>query len=205
MEVINMKKKMNLSKKTEISFISSNKHKYQEIKAIFEKTSEIQVKHIQKHLNELQSDNLEKIAIFSLKTIFNDSDTKYYFVEDSGLFIKSLNGFPGPYSSYIFKKLGNEGILKIMRNIEVREAYFQSTIALKSDTGFITFTGVIRGHISEKDTGSGWGYDPIFIVDSEFPNTLGDLGKEKDTVSHRYHATRKLIKYLENDPNFYKF
>ncbi|MCK4848416.1 MAG: non-canonical purine NTP pyrophosphatase [Candidatus Heimdallarchaeota archaeon] len=200
-----MKKKMNLSKKTEISFISSNKHKYQEIKAIFEKTSEIQVKHIQKHLNELQSDNLEKIAIFSLKTIFNDSDTKYYFVEDSGLFIKSLNGFPGPYSSYIFKKLGNEGILKIMRNIEVREAYFQSTIALKSDTGFITFTGVIRGHISEKDTGSGWGYDPIFIVDSEFPNTLGDLGKEKDTVSHRYHATRKLIKYLENDPNFYKF
>lgn len=205
MEVINMKNKMNLSKKTEISFISSNKHKFQEIKAIFEKTSEIQVKHIQKHLNELQSDNLEKIAIFSLKTIFNDSDTKYYFVEDSGLFIKSLNGFPGPYSSYVFKKLGNDGILKIMRNIEVREAYFQSTIALKSDTGFITFTGVIRGHISEKNTGSGWGYDPIFIVDSEFPNTLGDLGKEKDTVSHRYHATRKLIKYLENDPNFYKF
>ena len=200
-----MKNKMNLSKKTEISFISSNKHKYQEIKAIFEKNSEIQVKHIQKHLNELQSDNLEKIAIFSLKTILNDSDTKYYFVEDSGLFIKSLNGFPGPYSSYIFKKLGNEGILKIMRNIEVREAYFQSTIALKSDTGFITFTGVIRGHISEKNTGSGWGYDPIFIVDSEFPNTLGDLGKEKDTISHRYHATRKLIKYLENDPNFYKF
>ena len=205
MEVIKMKKKMIQKKKPEISFISSNINKYQEIKVIFEQNSKILVEHIQNHLNEIQSSNLEEIAIFSLKNISTDFENKYYFVEDSGLFIKSLNGFPGPYSSYIFKKLGNEGILKIMRNIEVREAYFQSTIALKSDTGFITFTGVIRGHISEKNTGSGWGYDPIFIVDSEFPNTLGDLGKEKDTISHRYHATRKLIKYLENDPNFYKF
>lgn len=200
-----LKKKMNLSKNPEISFISSNKHKYQEIKVIFEQNSKIQVEHIQKHLNEIQSDNLEEIAIFSLKNIFIDSDKKYYFVEDSGLFIKSLNGFPGPYSSYVFNKLGNEGILKIMRNIEVREAYFQSTIALKTNTRIITFTGIIRGQISVKISESGWGYDPIFIIDSEFPNTFGDLGKKKDTVSHRYHATRKLIKYLENDPNFYKF
>ena len=188
-----------------ISFISSNKHKYQEIKAIFEQNSKIQVEHIQKHLNELQSDNLEEIAIFSLKNLSTDFYRKYFFVEDSGLFIKSLNGFPGPYSSYVFNKLGNEGIIKLMRNIEKREAYFQSTIALRTNTGLNTFTDIIRGHISKKITESGWGYDPIFIVDSEFPNTLGDLGKKKDTMSHRYHATRKMINYLENDPNFYKF
>ena len=196
---------MILAKKPEISFISSNIHKYQEIKVIFEQHSKILVDFIQKHLTEIQSDNLEKIAIFSLKNIFTDSENRYYFVEDSGLFIKSLKGFPGPYSSYVFNKLGNEGILKIMKNIELREAYFQSTIALKTNTELITFTGITQGHISLNISEFGWGYDPIFIIDSEFPNTLGDLGEKKNIVSHRYHSTRKLIKYLEHDPNFYKF
>ncbi len=204
-EVINVIKKMSFSKSPEIAFISSNKFKYQEIKTIFQRSSEIQVEHIQEQLFELQSDNLEEIAKFSLKNVSTDFNKNYYFVEDSGLFINSLNGFPGPYSSYIFKKLGNKGILKIMRNIEAREAYFQSTIALKTNTGIITFTGIIQGLISEKISNSGWGYDPIFIINSEFPNTLGDLGRKKDTLSHRYHATMKLIKYLENDPYFYKF
>ena len=204
LEVIIMKKKVILSKKPEISFISSNIHKYQEIKVIFEHNPKIQVEHIQKHLKEIQADNLEDIAIFSLENLSIDSSRKYYFVEDSGLFIKSLKGFPGPYSSYVFNKLGNEGILKIMKNIDIREAYFQSTIALKTNTGIFTFTGITQGQISKKISESGWGYDPIFIIDSEYPNTLGDLGKKKDTVSHRYHATKKLMKYLENDPNFYK-
>jgi XTP/dITP diphosphohydrolase len=196
---------MNLSNYPVIFFISSNKHKYQEIKTIFNKYSEIQVEHIQEHLKEIQSDNLEDIASFSLKNISTDFDTDYYFVEDSGLFIRSLNGFPGPYSSYIFEKLGNDGILRVMSNTEQREAYFQSTIALRTNVGLITFTGIVKGYISEKISESGWGYDPIFSVDSENPNTFGDLGNQKDAISHRYHATMKLINYLENDPYFYKF
>jgi len=205
LEVIKMKKKMILAKKPEISFVSSNIHKYQEIKEIFEQNSRILVEHIQKHLNEIQSDNLEEISSFSLKNISTDFKNKYYFVEDSGLFIKSLNGFPGPYSSYVFNKLGNEGIIKIMKNIEIREAYFQSTIALKTNTDLIIFTGIIQGYISLNISEFGWGYDPIFKIDSESPNTLGDLAEKKNAVSHRYHSTRKLIKYLERDPNFYKF
>jgi XTP/dITP diphosphohydrolase len=204
-DVINMKKKINLSKSPDITFISSNKFKYQEIKSIFQRASKIQVKYIQEQLYELQSDNLEEIASFSLKNISTEFDKSYYFVEDSGLFIKSLNGFPGPYSSYIFKKLGNKGIIKVMGNIDAREAYFQSTIALRTNTGVLTFTGITQGLISNKISNSGWGYDPIFIIESEFPNTLGDLGEKKDLLSHRYHSTMKLIKYLENDPNFYKF
>ncbi len=200
-----MKKKITIANKPEISFISSNMYKYQEIKVIFEQNSKILVEHIQTHLNEIQSDNLEEIAIFSLKNISTDFEKKYYFVEDSGLFIKSLEGFPGPYSSYVFNKLGNEGILKIMKNIEIREAYFQSTIALKTNNKLVTFTGIIQGHISLDISEIGWGYDPIFIIDSEFPKALGDLGEKKNTVSHRYHSTMKLIKYLEHDPYFYKF
>ena len=200
-----MNQAKDLSKNPEISFISSNTFKYQEIKRIFERVSKIKVDHIQEQLYELQSDKLENIASFSLKNISNRIKTNYYFVEDSGLFIKSLDGFPGPYSSFVFKKLGNKGILKLMENIQAREAYFQSTIALRTDTGILTFTGKTQGLISKQISNSGWGYDPIFILNSEFPKTFGDLGKKKDMLSHRYLATMKLIKYLENDPNFYKF
>jgi XTP/dITP diphosphohydrolase len=199
-----MKKKITFTKNPELAFFSSNKFKYHEINSIFQHASKIQVKYIQEQLIELQSHNLEEIAKFSLKSISTEFYMGYYFVEDSGLFIKSLNGFPGPYSSYIFKKLGNEGILKIMENIDGREAYFQSTIALRTSKRILTFTGIIQGIISDRISNSGWGYDPIFIIDSEFPHTLGDLGKKKDSLSHRYQAIMKLIKYLENDPNFYK-
>ena len=199
-----MKEEMDLSKRPEITFISSNKNKYREIKRIFERASKIKVDHIQEQLRELQSDSLEEIATFSLKNISKKIINDYYFVEDSGLFIKSLDGFPGPYSSFIFKKLGNRGILKLMANIKARDAYFQSTIALRTNTGILTFTGKTPGLISQKVSNSGWGYDPIFIINSEYPKTLGDLGRKKDFLSHRYHATKKLIKYLEKDPNFCK-
>jgi len=194
MEVINISQEEDLSNNPVISFISSNKFKYQEINRIFERESKIKLEHIREHLYELQSSDLEKIAIFSLKNTLNKTINDYYFVEDSGLFIKSLDGFPGPYSSYVFKKLGNKGILKLMENIQTREAYFQSTIALRTNTGILIFTGKTQGLISEKISNSGWGYDPIFILNSEFPKTFGELGKKKDTLSHRYHATMKLIK-----------
>lgn len=204
-DVVNMKYEKNLTKKPEISFVSSNNFKFQEIKRIFERATKIKVEHIQKQLKELQSDTLEEISVFSLKNVSTKNINNYYFVEDSGLFIKSLNGFPGSYSSFVFEKLGNKGILKLMLNIKKREAYFQSTIALRTNTDIITFTGKIQGVISDRISNSGWGYDPIFVIDTEFPNTLGELGNKKDTLSHRYHSIMKLIKYLENDPNFYKF
>ena len=141
---------------------------------------------------------LEKIATFSLKQCNHKFDNNPIFVEDSGLFIHILNGFPGPYSAYVFDTLGLRGIINLMRNIEDRKAYFQSTIALKINNQVEIFTERVKGRISLKISETGWGYDPIFITTSDGSLTFGELGEKKNYHSHRYLATLRLIDFLKN-------
>ena len=77
---------------------------------------------------EIQDENLENIA----KASAIDAAKKCglpVIVEDAGLFIEALNGFPGPYSSYVNKTIGVGGILKLMNNVKDRSAYFLSAVA----------------------------------------------------------------------------
>jgi XTP/dITP diphosphohydrolase len=178
-------------------FGTSNIHKYKEIKTIFDKSTSIQVKHASISPLEIQSDDLEVIAKFSLDSCVKKIKKCPLFVEDSGLFITSLNGFPGPYSAYVFKTIGNKGIMKILEGEKDRRAYFQSTLALSLEEETLIFTAVVDGKISNEISHSGWGYDPIFIPDSNPAFTFGDLGDEKMWISHRYFATKKMITYLE--------
>lgn len=181
-----------------VFFATSNMHKYNEINAIFKQHTSIQLKFLQTSLLEIQSSNLEEIAVFSLKACSKRLKNNPIFVEDSGLFIKKLNGFPGPYSAYIFKTIGLYGILGLMREIKDREAYFQSTIALKIEDEIKIFTEQVKGKISEDISDIGWGYDPIFIPEINGILTFGDLGLKKNVISHRFLATRKMIRFLNN-------
>ncbi len=181
-----------------VFFATSNLHKYHEINTIFKQHTLIQLKFLQTSLVEIQSSDLEEIAIFSLKKCARIVENNPIFVEDSGLFIKQLNGFPGPYSSYIFKTIRLKGILTLMQKINDREAHFQSSIALKIENKIETFTERVKGKISRNISETGWGYDPIFIPDSNGLLTYGELGLKKNTISHRFLATLKLIKFLNN-------
>ena len=182
----------------EIFFVTSNLHKYNEINTIFKQYTSIQPRLLQTNLLEIQSLNLEEIAIFSLKNCAETIDHDYIFVEDSGLFIEQLNGFPGPYSAFIFKTIGLQGILTLIGESKNREAYFQSSIALKIGKKIKIFSERVHGVISEKITDLGWGYDPIFIPKCDGILTYGELGHKKNTLSHRFLATQKLINFLKN-------
>ncbi|UCG89787.1 MAG: RdgB/HAM1 family non-canonical purine NTP pyrophosphatase [Candidatus Heimdallarchaeota archaeon] len=179
-----------------IFFATNNIHKYNEVNAIFKQHTFFQLKFLKTPLVEIQSSNLEEIAIFSLKKCSRIIKNTPIFVEDSGLFIKHLNGFPGPYSAYIFKTIGLKGIIALMKEIEDREAYFQSSIALKIENKINIFTGQVRGQIAQDISDTGWGYDPIFIPESDGIHTFGELGIKKNFISHRFLATLKLIKFL---------
>ena len=182
----------------EIFFVTSNLHKYNEINTIFKRYTLIQLKLLQTNLVEIQSSDLEEIAVFSLKEYAETIEHKLIFVEDSGLFIKQLNGFPGPFSAFIFKTLGLKGILTLMGESENREAYFQSSLALKIGKEIKIFSERVHGVISEKITDLGWGYDPIFIPNCDGVLTYGELGHKKNKLSHRFLATQKLINFLNN-------
>ena len=100
-----------MKKRLSINFVTSNKSKVREFRQILE--PEIKINHIEISYPEMRSDNSEEIARQSAEMLANKLK-KTVVVEDSGLFIKSLNDFPGTCSAYIHKRIGLFGIIKLM-------------------------------------------------------------------------------------------
>ncbi len=98
--------------------------------------------------NEIQSDNIKEIAENCATKAFNRCHLPL-IVEDAGLFVDALEGFPGPYSAYVYKTIQNKGILKLMKNIKNRKATFCSAIVYCSrETGPLLFEGEAKGEIN---------------------------------------------------------
>ena len=171
-------------------FVSSNKHKYQEVKQILEKFG-IDVRFIQAKLLEIQSDSLSDIA--SAKALDAYSKCKRpLIIEDDALMVDSLGGFPGPYSSYVFDTLGNAGIVRLVK--KKRNAKFYAAVSYCDKKRLpLVFEGTTPGKIAKKISGEGWGYDPIFIPQGR-TKTFAEIS-DKNTLSHRYKALAKFASW----------
>jgi len=176
-----------------IYFITTNKGKWKEIQ---EEMNEYEIERISMAYPEIQADSLKEVASYALEYLSKKVDG-IFMIEDSGLFIKVLKGFPGVYSSYVFKTIGNEGILKIMQGVKERKASFRSLIAFY-DGKMHFFEGICKGKIADKQRGKGgFGYDPIFIPNG-CERTFAEMETmEKNKYSHRGKAIRKLKEHLE--------
>ena len=115
-------------------------------------------------------------------------------VEDSGLFIDSLNGFPGVYSSYVFKTIGLSGILRIMSEEIDRKCEYRAVSVLVINGKRIVRTGVCRGKLGNEISGQGgFGYDPIFIPNGSNEVSFGQMSEsEKSSFSHRGKSLKAL-------------
>ncbi|KAF6247885.1 non-canonical purine NTP pyrophosphatase, RdgB/HAM1 family [Nitrosopumilus sp. b3] len=174
-----------MQKSFDLFFVSSNNHKYAEAKSILE-TFGIKLGFLKSNLEEIQSNSLDEIAVRKAKDAFSKFK-KPVIIEDDGLFINSLSGFPGPYSSYVFKTIGNDGILNLLKNN--RKAKFVSIITYCDKTNLQSFHAKLDGIISKFQKGKGWGYDPIFIPKNS-QITFAQMN-EKNKFSHRYKALKK--------------
>ena len=122
--------------------------------------------------------------------------------DDTGLEVDALGGEPGVRSArYATDGHDDEAnkrlLLERMASVDDRSARFRTAIALIAGDEEILFEGVVRGAISREEMGSnGFGYDPIFVpegFDRSFAQMTDD---EKNAVSHRGRAVRKLVDYL---------
>jgi XTP/dITP diphosphohydrolase len=177
-------------------FLSSNINKFIEIYQILHQYN-IDVKFLNIKLREIQADTLNEIAEEKSKYAFK-AVSKPVIIEDDGLFIHRLNGFPGPNSSFVFKTIGNSGILKLLYHIRDRSASFVSVFVYNDGNTVRTFVGKSEGRVSSKIKGPGWGYDPVFIpTGSEL--TFGQLKNRKISISHRGKAISAFAKwYVRN-------
>lgn len=180
-----------------ILFVTSNPSKFVEARLKLEKA---EVELVQKNIAypEIQSDSLEDISTFACEWL-QKRLKKRAMMEDSGLFIEALNGFPGPYAAWIQKTIGNGGILKLMEGLPFgeRRARFEAAVGYIEKSRIVVLTGECQGFISMNQRGTGgFGFDPIFIPKGE-ERTFAQMSiQEKNRYSHRSKALDKLTKYL---------
>lgn len=181
----------------EIVFVTGNPHKVMEVKEIVRKLMlRVRIKSLDLNVKERQLNTVEEIAREVAKEAFNIIK-RPVMVEDAGMFIEALNSFPGPYSSYVFRTIGNKGVLKLMEGLENRKAVFKSAIAFCYEEGqVVTFDGIVEGEIALRERGEGWGFDPIFIPKEGGGKTYAELGPLKNEISHRKKALEKFASWL---------
>ncbi len=175
-----------------LKFITSNEHKYLEVSVAFEKVG-LPLSWYRKKYEEIQADDNAVICRDSCIKLGKDIEQPF-FIDDTGLYIEQLNGFPGPYASYVQDTIGNTGIIKLASG---SNAYFKTVISLMQDNKVQQFTGILKGTIADKENnGNKFGYDPIFIPDG-YDLALSQLSPaEKNLISHRGKAINNLINFL---------
>jgi XTP/dITP diphosphohydrolase len=185
-----------------IFFITGNKNKFQEVAEIFKRCNlDFDLKHKDIETSEIQAHSLKEVALYKLNSVKSEIDSSF-FIEDAGFFVDiPLNGFPGVYSSYVLKTIGNEGILRLIDNFESSKAHFSAIVAFyfKPLDKIICFDGIIEGRVSDTIKGQGgFGFDPIFIPSLIPDKTFAELTTvEKNRISHRGQALEKLIEFLK--------
>jgi len=188
----------------ELIFATHNQNKVEEITAILPPVIEIKSLRDINFKNEISetSDTLQGNALIKARTIFNQFK-RNCFADDTGLEVEVLNGDPGVLSA---RYAGNQNIaidnikklLRKLKNHDNRKAQFRTVIALIYDRNEYFFEGIIKGKIIREAKGNnGFGYDPIFQPENYFLS-FAQLDKdEKNKISHRAKAFRKLINFLK--------
>lgn len=147
--------------------------------------------------NTLEGNSLEKA-----RYVFEKYSTPC-FADDTGLEVDALDGSPGVLSARYAgaHKSSADNIKLLLKNLEgssVRKARFRTVITMVTKDGIKQFEGIVQGQILSVPKGSeGFGYDPVFVPEG-YSKSFAELSlEEKNLISHRGLAFRKLIDYLK--------
>jgi dITPase (EC 3.6.1.-) len=182
-----------------LRYVTTNEGKLAEARAYLEEVDAEAYDYV-----EIQADDLEPIAAAGARTSHAALGGPVV-VDDAGLFIPGLGGFPGPYTAYVDDTIGVEAVGQLARSTveEPVEAIFRCVLAYCDGTdaplsapmhepadadgpAVAVFAGEVTGEIVPPRGEGGFGYDPIFAVDGQ---TFAELtAAEKNQRSHRGRA-----------------
>ena len=176
----------------DVRFVTQNRAKVLELQARA-KPFGLEIIHVDAAYPELQADTLEEVVKFGL-TYCSRNFAAPLIIEDSGLFVDALNGFPGPFSSYVYRTIGSRGVVKIAG--EGAPARFESLIGCYYHDCKL-FRGHVEGSIVSARGSRGFGFDPIFEYKGR---TFGELTlEEKNVVSHRSRAAQLFLSWASTN------
>ena len=183
----------------DVTFVSTNPGKFREVAAVLRPYG-VRTRWKRRTLPEPQAETLEEVVGAKLDAVRDLSGV--VLVEDSGLFIPSLAGFPGVYSAHNLKTWKFAPILELLRG-RSRRAYFRTVAGLQRGRRRALFSGEVLGAIADRPRGrQGFGYDPIFVPKG-WDRTFAQAPAEaKNETSHRARALRKVGEALASGRPF---
>lgn len=184
-------------------FASHNAHKVKEINQLLEGKYNVQSLAESGFTDEIEEtgSTLTENALLKARSIYSKLHCDC-FADDTGLEVDVLEGRPGVYSARYAGEPKNDSnniqlLLQELNEIEKRTARFKTVIALIFEGKEYLFEGGVEGSISEKIRGdNGFGYDPVFIP-AGYNTTFAEMtASQKNDISHRAIAVRKLADFL---------
>ena len=179
-----------------ITFVTTNRGKFREVSATLAPLG-VRLRRLDRAYLEIQADRLRDVVTYAAGIVARQVRGEF-LIDDSGLFVDALGGFPGVYSSYAYRTIGPAGILTLMRGEARRSARFETVFLLgRRGRPSRTFRGVCEGSIARTPRGrDGFGFDPIFAPRGS-RRTFGEMSlAEKNAVSHRAKAAEALARHL---------
>jgi XTP/dITP diphosphohydrolase len=183
---------------------TNNQHKISEIKPLLEldfRILSLDEIGCDKELPETQ-DTLEGNSL-QKATYVHDHFHLPCFADDTGLEVEALDGAPGVFSARYAgeQKNSEDNMALLLRNLSGksnRKARFRTVITIVGLDGVRKFEGIVSGLIlGEKRGSAGFGYDPVFQPDG-YQKTMAEMTlQEKNLISHRAIAVKKLVDYLK--------
>lgn len=192
-----------------LTFVTSNDAKVTEAEAALGR----EVEQVTYDYPERQADSVREVAIAGAQAAFRHLE-RPVLVDDTGLSVEALDGFPGPYAAYVEETLGIDTVAELAGD---SPATFQTalacvvpdtvptvdevpTLAVEESEAYtvVSVLGELTGRIVSPRGAGGFGYDPIFEVDGQ---TLAERSlEEKTALSHRGRAFTRLREWLVQLP-----
>ena len=186
-----------------ILFATNNAHKLAEVQAVLGDSYTLVTPRdcgVTEEIPETQP-TLEGNALQKARYLYERSGLDC-FADDTGLEVEALGGAPGVHSARYATDghdfaANNRLLLQNLAGEENRRARFRTVVALILGRREYLFEGVVEGQIIDRETGhEGFGYDPLFRPDG-YDRTFAQMTtEEKNAVSHRARAVRKLAAFL---------
>lgn len=181
--------------KPHITFVTRNARKFEEAQLV---VSDFEVVQCDVHLTEIQG---EPRAIIEHKISEAAKHVKSpFFVDDTLLHFEALHGLPGPYINDFSTKLGADGLYRLLKDFDNKNAEAVAMIGCMTASGKTYIVeGRIKGTIVAPRGIVAFGWDPIFQPDG-FDQTFAEMGVAgKAQISHRSKALRELTDLLKTN------
>jgi XTP/dITP diphosphohydrolase len=173
-------------------FVTGNKNKVRE----FEQILEMKLNYKKEDLVEIQSTDVSEVTAAKVKEAYNKLN-RPVIVEDTGLYIDDIKGFPGALIKFYLRDLGCEGLCNYYAGSKARA---ETVIGYNNGNSIRLFKGVIEGIIANDPIGNnGFGWDKIFIPNGQSKTYAQMTPEEKNDTSMRRLALEEFKKYI--NPN----